>query len=256
MSVSKEAIEAGLRITLSSVNMPAGECLHETDVREILEAALPFLPIAGEAPEGWQLVPKEPTVAMRMPWKTMRGDAWYDKYKAMLAAAPAPPSSPGKDGGQEVETLDARMKAAGMYTVAEMMGITPLTHWNVHSGMNNLDFFGEWLDRKVSEYLRMKAGYELGDKDKGDELYEWVLAHAGAFSTIRENFRAAREGDTQPASTALVERLKERGQAFANQVRLITHLLHGQAYSTTVAELNAFDAALSASQSTSMEGEK
>lgn len=48
MSVSKEAIEAGLRITLSSVNMPSGECLHETDVREILEAALPFLPIAGE----------------------------------------------------------------------------------------------------------------------------------------------------------------------------------------------------------------
>ncbi|MBD9519330.1 hypothetical protein IB262_05405 [Ensifer sp. ENS02] len=48
MSVRKEAIEAGLRITLSSVNMPSGECLHETDVREILEAALPFLPIAGE----------------------------------------------------------------------------------------------------------------------------------------------------------------------------------------------------------------
>lgn len=58
----------------------------------------------------------------------------------------------------------------------------------------------------------------------------------------------------QPASTALVERLKERGQAFANQVRLITHLLHGQAYSTTVAELNAFDAALSAS--TSRQGER
>lgn len=106
MSVSKEAIEAGLRITLSSVNMPSGECLHETDVREILEAALPFLPIAGEAPEGWQLVPKEPTVARRMPWKTMRGDAWYDKYRAMLAAAPVPPSSPGKDGGQEVEAVE------------------------------------------------------------------------------------------------------------------------------------------------------
>lgn len=40
MTVTKEMIEAGLRITLSSVNMPAGECLHETDVREILEAAL------------------------------------------------------------------------------------------------------------------------------------------------------------------------------------------------------------------------
>lgn len=44
-------------------------------------------------PEGWQLVPKEPTVAMRMPWKSMRGDAWYDKYKAMLDAAPSAPQS-------------------------------------------------------------------------------------------------------------------------------------------------------------------
>lgn len=47
-------------------------------------------------------------------------------------------------------------------------------------------------------------------------------------------------------STVDAEGLIERGQAFANQVRRITHLLHGQAYSTTVSELNAFDAALAA----------
>lgn len=41
------------------------------------------------------------------------------------------------------------------------------------------------------------------------------------------------------------ERLRERGQAFANQVRHIVRHLHGQAYSSTVSELNAFDAALS-----------
>ena len=40
-----------------------------------------------KAPEGFALVPIEPTVAMRMPWKTMRGYSWHSKYKAMLAAA-------------------------------------------------------------------------------------------------------------------------------------------------------------------------
>lgn len=39
-------------------------------------------------------------------------------------------------------------------------------------------------------------------------------------------------------------RLRERGQAFANQVRAVTYHLNGQAYSSTVSELNAFDAAL------------
>lgn len=100
-------------------------------------------------------------------------------------ATPAP--QPNLGGS----SLDERMKAAGMFTVAEMMGVTPLTKWKVQVGMTDLDTFSAWLDRKVSEYLTMKAAYDLGDKDESDELYEWVLAHAGAYSSIRENFRAA-----------------------------------------------------------------
>jgi hypothetical protein len=42
------------------------------------------------------------------------------------------------------------------------------------------------------------------------------------------------------------ERLRKLGQSFANQVRHVTHLLNGQAYSSTVSELNAFDATLRA----------
>lgn len=39
-------------------------------------------------PHGYALVPVEPTVAMRMPWKNMRGHSWYSKYRCMLEAAP------------------------------------------------------------------------------------------------------------------------------------------------------------------------
>lgn len=90
---------------------------------------------------------------------------------------------------QDVADLDTRMKAAGMYTVAEMMGVTPLTKWKSNPAINTIEAFSEWLDRKVSEYLSMKAGYDLGDKREDDDLYEWVLAHAGVFSTIRDQFQ-------------------------------------------------------------------
>ncbi|MDP8249593.1 hypothetical protein [Pseudochrobactrum saccharolyticum] len=92
----------------------------------------------------------------------------------------------------EVQTdLDARLKSAGMYTVEEIMAGTPVDKWRVHAGMNNLQFFGEWLERKSREYKIMAAGYDIGDKDKSDELYEWSLAHSGAFHDVLVNFRAA-----------------------------------------------------------------
>ncbi|MPR62151.1 hypothetical protein D7027_10065 [Ochrobactrum intermedium] len=37
----------------------------------------------------------------------------------------------------------------------------------------------------------MKAAYDVGRKDEGDDLYEWVLAHYGAFHDVLVNFRAA-----------------------------------------------------------------
>lgn len=87
--------------------------------------------------------------------------------------------------------LDRRLKAAGMYTVGEIMAGTPVDKWRVHSGMDNLQFFGEWLERKAREYKVMTAGYDIGDKDKSDDLYEWSLAHSGAFHDVLVNFRAA-----------------------------------------------------------------
>lgn len=96
------------------------------------------------------------------------------------------------------DALNTRLKSAGMYTIPEMMGVTPLTRWTVHAGMTDLDFFQAWLDRRLREFLRMKAGYELRDRDKGDELYEWVLAHSAALSEVRDNFLAARAAMAAP----------------------------------------------------------
>ncbi len=95
----------------------------------------------------------------------------------------------------DAKTLDERLAAAGMYTVEQMLGVTPLTRWTTQAGMDSLEFFEKWLDRRVAEMLRMKAAYDLGDKDKDDELYEWVLAHAAAFQEARTNLKAALAGE-------------------------------------------------------------
>lgn len=51
-------------------------------------------------PAGWKLVPVEPTVAMRMPFKSMRGFSFYEKWRALLDATPAPPDTPATGDGR------------------------------------------------------------------------------------------------------------------------------------------------------------
>lgn len=99
-------------------------------------------------------------------------------------------ATPGSDGGD----IDARMKAAGMIPLSDLIsGNTPLERWAAHTGVSDLDTFEEWLTRKQREFGVMKAGYELGDKDKGDELYEWVLSHFAAFNEVAANLRQMKE---------------------------------------------------------------
>lgn len=120
----------------------------------------------------------------------------------------------GADGAGT--SLDDRLRAAGMFTVPEMMGETPLTRWQTHAAMTSLDAFEWWLDAQVRQYLTMKAQYEIGDKPKDDELYEWVLAHSGAFHVIRTNFRAAKAATPAPAATPGVpDSVRALSEAFA-----------------------------------------
>src|SRR3546814_463884 len=95
----------------------------------------------------------------------------------------------------EVESdvlLDAKTKAADMIPLSELLsGDTPLSKWEAHAGVRDIASFGKWLAMKHREYMRMRVAYELGDKDKADELYEWVLAHTAAYGEVAANFRAA-----------------------------------------------------------------
>jgi len=134
-------------------------------------------------------------------------------YEARVRSAIDPAPSPRAQALEESD-LNARLKAKGMYSIEEMMGTLPVDKWRIQSGMTDIKFFGEWLERKTREYLTMKAAYEAGDKDESDELYEWVLAHYGAFHDILVNFRAALS--SQPVAVRLpTHRHKKRGTDYS-----------------------------------------
>jgi hypothetical protein len=89
------------------------------------------------------------------------------------------------------ETLDERMKAAGMFTVSQMMGAAPMDVFIKHAGVNDLDSFLKWVEMKRAEYVRMQARYDLGEKPKDDDMYEWVIAHNAVFAAVHVNLKAA-----------------------------------------------------------------
>lgn len=123
----------------------------------------------------------------------------------------------------EPAALDDRLRAAGMFTIPEMMGTTPLTRWQTHAAMKNLDAFDCWLDVQVRQFLTMRMHYEIGDNDKSDELYEWVLAHAAAYQVIRTNFKAARAAET---STPNSPRTGDEGTDHARLARELMGFHH------------------------------
>ncbi len=92
MTPTPEMIEAGMNLTLSSVDLPASECLHESDVREIQAAALALLP--GE-PVAWEVAETLPSGTRR--WQVVEHENHARKLAAKLEAdvrplyvAPAP----------------------------------------------------------------------------------------------------------------------------------------------------------------------
>jgi hypothetical protein len=87
--------------------------------------------------------------------------------------------------------FNTRLKEAGFLTLEEYL--LPLNKFQIHSGMTDLNFFEEYLERKCLEYTKMTLEYELGDRDKNDDLFEWVLANMNAYHDILINYRAAKK---------------------------------------------------------------
>lgn len=217
-TLPEEAVKAAKAVLNRAQYVPIDQ------VEEALTAALPFLSVRGSVKklewgnariteDGREAEDAESPVGRYIATDTgwfLLGRTGYEverglyqakaaaqaDYEARVRSAietviPVSVPSAARDLALEEGDLNARLKAKGMYSIDEMMGSLPLDKWRVHSGMTDLKFFGEWLERKTRDYCTMHAAYEVGDKDVSDELYEWVLAHYSAFHDVLVNFRAA-----------------------------------------------------------------
>lgn len=81
---------------------------------------------------------------------------------------------------------------------------------------------------------RMDSRGALGKDETGEAIRQGYLARSTEIVSLM----------LTPSPSTHMLALMESGQAFANQVRAVTHKLHGQAYSSTVSALNQFDADL------------
>lgn len=88
--------------------------------------------------------------------------------------------------------LSARMVACGMIPLEELTEASPITPFMVHSGMTDLVFFGEWLERKAREYKRMQAAHQSRAHVLDDDMFNFILGKGGAFTEALANFRAAK----------------------------------------------------------------
>lgn len=87
-----------------------------------------------------------------------------------------------------METLDERMKNAGMLTIDEMIERLGANPFMLQREVHDLESFEWWLEMKYREFLSMQAKYQLDNKEN-DELFEWVLAHAALFGTVLAHYR-------------------------------------------------------------------
>ncbi|MPQ71457.1 hypothetical protein [Pseudomonas sp. MWU12-2323] len=101
----------------------------------------------------------------------------------------------------EGKSLDDRLKAAGMFSVAQMLAGAPLDRLMAHADVRDLATFARWVEMTRAEFLRQLGRYELGETVKGD-LYEWVVAHTAVLGEVHVNLKAALAGSPEPVELA------------------------------------------------------
>lgn len=158
----------------------------------------------------WNSRAPDPDIANELKWaktinqELLKSDAPVIAERACALLREIQAQHPGKLGFvhdaidkllKPVPELDERMKAVGMIPVSEMLKGAPLDSFFTHAGVCDLNTFTQWVEMKRAEYLRSQGRYDLGERDKTDDLYEWTVAHAAVFGMVHVNLKAALKGE-------------------------------------------------------------
>lgn len=86
--------------------------------------------------------------------------------------------------------LDEQMKEAGMLTIDEMVASLTDQPLLLQDEVVDIESFEWWLESQYRYYVEMQARRELVKQD-GDDMYEWILAHASTFGSVLAHYRKA-----------------------------------------------------------------
>lgn len=89
----------------------------------------------------------------------------------------------------EEKELSKRMVDMGMFSLEHMLEGNIMGEFSTHVGVSDFDSLLKWVEHNYRSYLKMRIAYELGDKDKNDDMFEWVFAHCAAFEIILDHLR-------------------------------------------------------------------
>tara|TARA_R100001086_G_scaffold209999_1_gene125883 strand:- start:901 stop:1200 length:300 start_codon:yes stop_codon:yes gene_type:complete len=89
-----------------------------------------------------------------------------------------------------MDDLAAKMKAAGMLPIDEILAGNLMGKFSTHVAVVDLPSLKWWVESQHEKYLRMRLEYEVGGKEK-DDMWEWVFAHSAVFGTIADHMRKA-----------------------------------------------------------------
>lgn len=90
------------------------------------------------------------------------------------------------------DDLNERLKAKGMRTIDEQM--EPFVPFQIVNGMNNMDFFEQWLEQQTRQYIAMRVECLLDKKFSEDDLADWVGGKSAALHDVWVNYQAAKAG--------------------------------------------------------------
>lgn len=148
------------------------------------------------------------------------------------------------------EILDTKLRAAGMLTVAEMLNGGPLDGFIKHASVVDAPSLLRWVEMRRAEFIRQIALYEIGERDTGDELYEWILAHCSAFTELHINMKAGLSGiadltdrvnqtklDLEKISADLTKLIATHTLIAQNTIRLIDKLSAAREHLVRLANL-------------------
>lgn len=87
--------------------------------------------------------------------------------------------------------LAERMKAAGMITIDEAINGGPMDLFLSHTGVRDMETYGQWLEMRRRELVKQVACHDLKIHVLNDDVLDFILGQSYAVGCAHINLKRA-----------------------------------------------------------------